>query len=479
MSDADQQRYRKLRFLVIDDQAAARDGLRTCAQTMGAFLVEFSSGYKEAIARVRRAVPDVILCDYNLGETRTGQHLLEELRRDDLLPEEAVFIMVTAEKSYENVVATVELGPDDYIIKPFSPDRLKFRLDRALTRKQFFALFYAAKREQDFAGAQDFLQRHLASADGNPYRFDLMRQSAELLLATGNAPAAHEAYRGILELHPFPWAKAGMARALLKLNRLQEARDAVDDVVANAPMYFEAFDLKAHICMEMGDHAEAQRTVEDASKRSTRNNVRKRLLADVALRNGDSKTALRAIAEVVQSAGAADTVPIADRLMLVRSQLDAGDAFAADLAMQTIAAVELETASLDDKTSHLALKVRLNPAGERAAFAGRSASLVAAQLSATARVDVIHAAFAVDDTHTATAITGALFDSGEIRPVFAMLRAVYVAHGMEAVFREMQKRAALSRIAAVSDSPQAQVEVDAADEAGDVAPSLDDGVASG
>ena len=130
--------YRKLKFLVIDDQPAARDSLRICAQSMGAFSVEFSVGYQDAISRIRARTPDIILCDYELSEDRSGQQLLEELRRQGMLPEETVFMMVTAEQSYEQVVAAVELVPDDYIIKPFSPDRLKFRLDRVLRRKHFF-----------------------------------------------------------------------------------------------------------------------------------------------------------------------------------------------------------------------------------------------------------------------------------------------------------------------------------------------------
>lgn len=445
MSDAERQRYRDLRFLVIDDQPAARDGLRTCAQTMGAFSVEFSTGYKEAIARVRRAVPDVILCDYNLGEKRTGQHLLEEMRRDDLLPEESVFIMVTAEKSYENVVATVELGPDDYIIKPFSPDRLKFRLDRALTRKQFFRPLFVARREGDLATAMAFLDRHRDSPEGQPYRFDLMRQRAELLMTSGDAAGALRTYRTILDLHPFPWARAGLARALLLQNRLQEAREVVDGVVDAAPMYFEAFDLKAKICMEMGDHAEAQRTVEDASRRSTRNTTRKRLLAEVALRNGDSETARRAIAEVLEADGAAEP-SLADRMMLVRSHLDAGDVLAAEQAMQSIRPVELETAALDDKISHQALRARLDPVGQRAAFAARCASLGDTDIGTTARVDVVQAAIAVGDHATANALAWTLFERGEIRPVFALLRSLYAASGLENDFRDMQKRAALSRI---------------------------------
>src|SRR5690606_29031359 len=108
-----------------------------------------------------------------------------------------VFIMVTAEKAYENVVATVELGPDDYIIKPFSPDRLRFRLERALTRKQFFRPLFVARREGDFDTAEAFITEHLSSEAGKPYRFDLLRQRAELLMARGDPAAAEAAYNEI------------------------------------------------------------------------------------------------------------------------------------------------------------------------------------------------------------------------------------------------------------------------------------------
>lgn len=463
MSETDRARFRDLRFLVIDDQPAARDGLRTCAQTMGAFSVEFSTAYKEAIARVRRNVPDVILCDYNLGEKRNGQHLLEEMRRDALLPEESVFIMVTAEKAYENVVATVELGPDDYIIKPFSPDRLRFRLERALTRKQFFRPLFVARREGDFDTAEAFITEHLSSEAGKPYRFDLLRQRAELLMARGDPAAAETAYNEILTLHPFPWARAGLARALLQQSRLEEARTLVDGVVVEAPLYFGAFDLKARICMEMGDHAEAQRTVEDASRRSVRNHARKRLLADVALRNGDAETARRAIAEVFEIDVLGEPPSIADRLMLVRTHLEAGDTLAADQAMQSIQSAELETASLDDKTSHLALRARLDPQQGRADFEARREGFIRTELDVAASVDVALTALALGDAATAGAVAWSLFERGAIRPVFAQLRAAFAAGGLEAEFRDMQKRAALSRIGKDSP-PAAEAPVDAAPE---------------
>ena len=40
-----------------------------------------------------------------------------------------IFMMVTAERSYEKVVSAVELAPDDYLIKPFSGEVLRTRLE--------------------------------------------------------------------------------------------------------------------------------------------------------------------------------------------------------------------------------------------------------------------------------------------------------------------------------------------------------------
>ena len=167
--------YSKKRFLVIDDQPMAREALRSIAQTVGAFAVEFASSYQDAIFRIRNNVPDIILSDYMLGDGRSGQQLLEELRRFNMLPDETIFMMVTGEQSYEQVVSAVELVPDDYIIKPFSPDKLQLRLDRIVAKKDFFAEYYQEKRAQEFAKALAILQKKRDDEAGRPYRFEILR----------------------------------------------------------------------------------------------------------------------------------------------------------------------------------------------------------------------------------------------------------------------------------------------------------------
>jgi DNA-binding response OmpR family regulator len=440
--------YRDLKFLVIDDQPAARQSLRICAQQMGAFSVEFSVGYQDAISRIRGRIPDVILCDYELGDDRSGQQLLEELRRRAMLPDETIFMMVTAEQSYEQVVAAVELVPDDYIIKPFSPDRLKFRLDRVLRRKRFFQPLYKAKKNDDYLKAADFIDKHRESEAGQPYRFELLRQRAELELKKGDSTAAQAAFEEILTLHPFPWAKAGMAKSLYAQNRLQEARELVDEIVVGSPMYFDAFDLKARICIDMGDYDEAQKTVAETSQRTSRNYLRKRLLADAALLNGDAETARAAMADIVQNDMTPGAVSTADRLMLVRSHLDAGDMMAAEKAINAISNQSMETASLDDKASFQSLKALMAPERERARFNAMREAWLSMPLGTTAQVDIVRAAFALDDRELASATTAALFASDEIRRVFKLVRGIFEANGMATAFRDLQRQAALQKISA-------------------------------
>lgn len=444
--------YRDLRFLVVDDQQAARDGLRICAQTMGAFMVDLAPGYQEAIARIRRSPPNVILCDYLLGPDRSGQQLLEELRRFDLLDDESVFIMVTAEQSYEQVVAAVELAPDDYIIKPFSPDRLKLRLDRVLRRKRFMQPLFAAKRVADFERAERFIADVRETPDGQLHKFELMRQQAEVALLKGDPVAAEAAFVAILGAHPFPWARAGQARALVGQRRLKEARAIMDEVVVEAPDFFGGHDLKAKICLEMGDYAEGQRTVEAIAARTGRNYERKRLLADAALLNGDAATACKAMADVIRYDTMPGAVKIEDRLMLVRSHVEAGDLIAAERALAEITAQRLETASLDERASWHALRALMRPETERNQVAALRESWMATPLSASSRVDIARAAFAVGDRDLAVAMAAALFASDEIRRVFKLVRDLFEANNMVPAFRDLQRKAAMQRIGGAAAS---------------------------
>jgi len=450
--------YSQKRFLVIDDQPQARDALRTVAQTLGAFAVEFAANYQDAIYRIRNNTPDIILCDYMLGEGRSGQQLLEELRRFKLLQDETIFVMVTGEQSYEQVVSAVELVPDDYIIKPFSPDKLLLRLDRIVAKKSFFADYYREKRKEEYAQAIALLEKKRGSEAGRPYRFEILRQQAEVLLASGDSTSAETAYRGILESHDFPWARAGVARALHKQNRLTEARREIDRAITGTPHFFDAADLKATICMAQGEHAEAQKILDEVAKKTPRNFLRKRLLAEAATLNGDSDAARIAMADVI----AGDTMPGAvsaeDRLALSRSHVNAGDKISGEQVLIGMREAEVQNLNLAEQASFAALLAICSPEKGKPRFAGLRPALLATELGATARLDVMRAALSITDNELADLHAEQLMAGPEARKTFGSIRNQYALHGREKDFREIQKQVALKRIRHEEAAPAAGAE---------------------
>lgn len=438
--------FTKKRFLVIDDQPQARDALRIIAQTAGAFAVELANNYQDAIYRIRNNAPDIILCDYVLGDGRSGQQLLEELRRFNLLPDENIFMMVTGEQAYEQVVSAVELVPDDYIIKPFSPDKLLLRLERIVARKNFFAAYYKEKQRQEYARALAILHAQRDSEAGRPYRFEILRQEAEVQLASGDVEAAEASYRNILDNYEFPWARAGVARALHKQNRLIEAREEIERVVSTTPHFFDASDIKANICMAQGEHDEAQKVLDAVARKTPRNYLRKRLLAEAATLNGDTEAARAAMADVIANDTAPGAVTTADRLAVARSHIHADDGISAEKVLLGLRENDIQNLKLAEQASYAALLAICSPEKGKPRLSGLRPALIAVALDVTASLDVMRAALAVGDNELADRHTEQLMAGDEAKMVFNAIRKQYALHGREQSFREIQRQVALKRI---------------------------------
>ncbi len=438
--------FRQKRFLVIDDQPLARESLRAIAQTAGAFSVDFASGYQEAIFKIRNNTPDVILCDYMLGDGRSGQQLLEELSRFDLLPDETIFMMVTGEQSYEQVVAAVELVPDDYIIKPFSPDKLILRLEKVMAKKAFFAPFYREMRFRNFDGALAALAAGRNGEAGRSYRYEILRQEAEVHLVAGHAEQAEAIYRSILDDFDFPWARAGIAKALKQQSRLGEARAEIDRVVASTPHYFDAADLKANICIAQGEHAEAQRVLDAVARRTPRNYLRKRLLARAAELNGDVEAARAAMADVIANDSMPGAISPSDRIALARSHADADDRITAEKVLLELRESEVMALPLAQQVSYAALMAICSPEKGRSKFAGLRPALLATPYDTATRMDILRAALELADGELADRQARELIAGEEAKVAFNTVRRLYERHRREPDFRDLQRQVAMTRI---------------------------------
>ncbi len=114
--------------LVVDDEPKIVRLARDYLEHAG-FIVLTAADGKTALAHARQDRPDLIVLDLRLPDI-DGLDVTRMLRKDATIP----IIMLTARGEESDKVAGLELGADDYIVKPFSPKELVARVRAVLRR---------------------------------------------------------------------------------------------------------------------------------------------------------------------------------------------------------------------------------------------------------------------------------------------------------------------------------------------------------
>lgn len=117
-----------VRALIVDDEAAARRGVRLLLEEDPEVeVVAEAASAGEAVDAVRREEPDLLFLDIQLGE-RDGFSVLEEVE-DEYMP---LVVFATAYDRY--AMRAFELHAVDYLLKPFTDERFEQALERAKSR---------------------------------------------------------------------------------------------------------------------------------------------------------------------------------------------------------------------------------------------------------------------------------------------------------------------------------------------------------
>jgi two-component system response regulator MprA len=118
-----------VRILVVDDDRAVRDALRR-ALTLGGYEVALADGGQRALELVIQEIPDAVVLDVGMPDIDG----LEVCRRLRLLGNRVPILILTARDAVADRIDGLDVGADDYMIKPFDVGELKARL-RALMRR--------------------------------------------------------------------------------------------------------------------------------------------------------------------------------------------------------------------------------------------------------------------------------------------------------------------------------------------------------
>jgi len=116
--------------LVVDDELKIARLIRDYLEQAG-FVVATASDGKGAIAAARQLKPDLIVLDLGLPHV-DGLDVIRALRQGSNVP----VVVVTARADEADRVVGLELGADDYVVKPFSPKELVARVRAVLRRTE-------------------------------------------------------------------------------------------------------------------------------------------------------------------------------------------------------------------------------------------------------------------------------------------------------------------------------------------------------
>jgi tetratricopeptide (TPR) repeat protein len=284
-------------YLVVDDFIGVRQLLRESLRSLGARNIDQASSGGEAMGLLARVRYDVVLCDYNLGDGKNGQQVLEEARVRNLINPSTVWMMVSAEKSVESVMGAAEHQPDAYLIKPITEGVLLTRLNRVWHKKQVFRQIDQAYAEKDYLRAAKACDEQIALS--RTHEIDLLRMKAKLFEKSGEPGKAREVYEQVLEQREYQWARAGIAKIRMANGEYEQARQMFQGVIAENRYYIDAYDQLATAYHHMGRQEEACAILERAAKLSPNSVPRQRSLGQIALKIGNTQLAERAFRKCI------------------------------------------------------------------------------------------------------------------------------------------------------------------------------------
>ena len=164
------------RILVVDDDKGSRALVRAALERESFSVLEAGDG-SEALEIIAAEHPDLVVLDVNLPSLG-GFDVLAQMRLVHSVP----VIMVTGRDGETDRVLGLELGADDYVVKPFSPRELTSRV-RAILRR---SAPVSEEEHLDFVGLHIDLTSREVSVEGRAV--GLTTREFELLAFLASSP---------------------------------------------------------------------------------------------------------------------------------------------------------------------------------------------------------------------------------------------------------------------------------------------------
>lgn len=286
-------------ILIVEDYPAMRKAIRDMLYILDADTIVEADNGANAINAMAKTQFDIVLCDYNLGNGKNGQQVLEEARYRKLIGHQAIFIIIAAEQSAAMVLGAMDSKPDEYLTKPFNAQQLFARIERNLICKQFLQ---DIEKEIERGNLAQAIQKcnQLLENGNKKMRTRLLKKRAELATLVGDFSTGRQIYHQVLQERDLPWARLGLGIIEYQQDHLDEAIDIFEALLKDNPMFLEGYDWLSKTYEAQDKLQDMQKVLNQAVDLSPQSILRQKRLAETADKNGNSELAEKAYKATVE-----------------------------------------------------------------------------------------------------------------------------------------------------------------------------------
>jgi two-component system chemotaxis response regulator CheY len=121
-----------MRILVVDDSSTMRRIIINTLSKLGYSEILEASNGREGVERLAANKVDLVVTDWNMPEM-SGIEFIRAIRSNDATKGLPV-LMVTTNAAKDDIVEALKAGVNNYVVKPFTPDTIKEKIEAVLAR---------------------------------------------------------------------------------------------------------------------------------------------------------------------------------------------------------------------------------------------------------------------------------------------------------------------------------------------------------
>ena len=119
-----------MRFLIVDDSSTMRRIIINTLNKLGYKECHEAANGREGVERLASTPVDMVITDWNMPEM-SGIDFIRAVRANDATKALPV-LMVTTNAAEDDIVEALKAGVNNYVVKPFTPDTIKEKIQSAL-----------------------------------------------------------------------------------------------------------------------------------------------------------------------------------------------------------------------------------------------------------------------------------------------------------------------------------------------------------